>query len=149
MTTERARERRNLQEIIEALERRLEVREVQTAQLGPNTPPEIRTEIEDIQVQLRALRPGARTRVDPEIVQEIGPLGQYQLLLAHIQQLHGDVYNNRKFIGDIATRLTSEINSVETQMTAQIVRLQERFDRALLVLTCGIILGFVILAIVR
>lgn len=81
----------NIDEMIQAHERRRRRLALQAARQGDETPPHILTEIEDIDAELVQLRSAASVKISDTLVEQLGPTGRYQLWMSHIMRLDTDI----------------------------------------------------------
>jgi hypothetical protein len=107
-----AEQQTSLAELIEAHQARRRKLQLQAARFGNETPAHILTEIEQIDAELQQLKAAAATPVSDELVEQLGPVGRYQLWMAHIMRLDTD-------IGRVADRVE---------------KLHEKFDQLLIAL---------------
>lgn len=149
MTTEHDRE--HLEALIAAHTRRLRVIEVSIARKGDSAEPELQVEAERIQRELEMLQQGAKHIISPDIVDALGPVGQYQVLYANIMRLDGDILvARRELVGDIADVRRSvdavfgRLGEIEERLVSLDARLQ-RGEGRLLAVVAG---GFVALVVV-
>src|SRR5262245_25593139 len=98
----------NLDELIEAHRQRLIRLQIQAARQGDETPAHILIEIERIEAELAQLRQAAAAAtISDELVEELGPVGRYQLTQSHIMRLDTDI----------------------GRLTRQVEKLNERFEQ--------------------
>jgi hypothetical protein len=105
--------RQGLDDLIAAHAERLRILQLQAARQGSDAPPHVIAEIERIERELAQLRAAATTTVSEAIVEELGPMGRYQLWMSHIM------------------RLDANIGRVEKKVDG----LHEKFDQLLIALT--------------
>jgi len=84
-------DRANLDELIQAHAERLRRLSLQAAQRGDDTPPHITSEIERIARELAQLREAAVRPMSAELVEELGPVGRYQVFMSNIMRLDSDI----------------------------------------------------------
>jgi len=86
--------RSNLAELRREHERRKRYLELKAARSGNDTPPEVATEIEDIDLKIaeidQALGAVAAAPASSDVADALGPAGRYQVLYSHIMRLDGD-----------------------------------------------------------
>lgn len=106
----------NLDDLRAAHRARLRVLERQAAQMGNDTPPHIVTEIEEIKGKLAELtttiEAASTSGVDPELADALGPVGRYQLLMAHIMRLDADIGRTRRELKELDDKLDELIGEV-------------------------------------
>lgn len=86
-----AEQQTGLAELIGAHEGYLKQLQLQSATLGINAPPHIATEIGRVGAELSQLKQAAATPVSDEMVEQLGPVGRYQLWMSHIMRLDADI----------------------------------------------------------
>lgn len=107
-----AEQQTSLAEIIAAHEARRRKLQLRAAREGSDTPPHILNEIELIEAELQQIKAAAATPISDALVEQLGPVGRYQLWMAHIMRLDTD-------IGRVAD---------------EVKRLHEKFDQLLIAL---------------
>ena len=85
----------SIAELRQAHEARLRFLRLRAAREGNDTPPEVLTEIEDIESRLdqlaETLQVVAQSPVSPDIADAIGPVGRHQLTMSHIMRLDAEL----------------------------------------------------------
>lgn len=94
-------DRQNLSELIAAHESYLRQVQLQHARLGANAPPHIATEIERVEAELAQLRSAAATPVSDDLVEQLGPVGRYQLWMSHIMRLDANIGRVEKKVDEL------------------------------------------------
>lgn len=82
-------------ELRSAHEARLRVLRLRAARAGNDAPPEVLTEIEDIERKLlhlaETVQTVAQSPIAPDVADALGPIGRHQLTMSHIMRLDGDL----------------------------------------------------------
>lgn len=94
-------DRQGLDDLIGAHSERLRLLQLQAARMGTDTPPHVVAEIERIDRELAQLRQAAATTVSEAIVEELGPMGRYQLWMSHIMRLDANIGRVEKKVDDL------------------------------------------------
>ena len=98
--------------LIAAHTERLRKLQLTAAKFGEETPPHVVVEIEKIEKELTQLKQASSIPLSDSLVEELGPVGRYQLWMSHIMRLDTD-------IGRIAD---------------EVEKLDEKFDQVLIAL---------------
>lgn len=85
------RERKHINELIEAHTEHLKVLQLQSAKLGASSPAHIFTEIDRCERELAQLRQSAAISISGELAEELGVIGRYQLMSSHVMRLDSDI----------------------------------------------------------
>ena len=120
-------DRQNLDELIQAHAERLHKLQLQAARFGADAPPHIVVEIERIDAELAQLKQAAAQPISAALVEELGPLGRYQLWMAHIMRLDTD-------IGRLRRDVMAELHDARTEWRADIARVEGKLDQVLILL---------------
>jgi hypothetical protein len=87
-------EQNHLADLIAAHEERVGLLRIQAARQGDDTPPHVTSEITRIEGDLVQLRQTANVA----LVEELGAVGRYQIVIGHIMRLDADIGRLRRIV---------------------------------------------------
>lgn len=111
-------DRQGLDELIAAHAERLRLLQIQAARQGNDTPPHILAEVERIERELAQLKQAAATVISEAIVEELGPMGRYQLWMSHIMRLDANIGRVEKKVDSLHEKLDQVLIGLVTRRRA-------------------------------
>lgn len=108
-------DRKNLDELIAAHSDRLRQLQLQAARQGSETPPHVVVEVERIERELAQLRQAAATVISEGLVEELGPMGRYQLWMSHIMRLDANIGRVERKIDSLHEKFDQLLISLATR----------------------------------
>lgn len=126
-TTQPQLDHNPLADLIAAHEERLNILRIQAARKGDDTPAEITSEIGRITDELAHLKQAAAAAMSPELVEELGAVGRYQVLIGNIMRLDADIISLARSVRELDARNDARFDELRNHI-------DQRLDTILLTL---------------
>lgn len=117
-----------LADLIAAHEERLGILRIQAARKGDDTPAEITSEIGRITDELAHLKQAAAAAISPELVEELGAVGRYQVLIGNIMRLDADIISLARSVRELDTRVDAHFDELRNHTDQRFDELRNHID---------------------